>query len=859
MKKCNGLLLAVLSVVVVTGARAQRVDEPQSTNQRLPATDCNSTPVGCSTVTGSNAGNATWDGTGANPYSQSDDMSTIRTRGNPEQMSPAVPTVQPQVQPNRLDQNPRTASSERVSLPPDPPTEFQNFVAASTGERLAVYGSSLFRYVPSTFAPDDHAPVPAGYVLGPGDELNVRIWGQVNYAGRLVVDREGVVYIPQVGPVAVAGLPFSAVDGKMRSAVGRVFRNFDLSADMGRLHAIQIYVAGAARRPGAYTVSSLSTLVNALFATGGPGPQGSLRHVLLKRTGQTVSDFDLYTMLLHGDTSKDLRLQPEDVLFIPPAGPQAAILGSVRVPAIYELREGETIADLLQMAGGKSTVASDARLSIDRLEEAGGRGTLEVKAAGGGLSSQVRDGDIIRVFSTVPTYQKTVTLRGNLANPGRFAWKEGLRLADLIPDQGSLMTRNYWWKRSHLGLPAPEFEPWVQAPGALLEDLKITSSTGTSPATTGLDGNSQNQSLAVQSAQAGTDPNPRNRGGAELTPQLRLQQQQAQILERTEIQVTEPGMNWDYAVVERTDPKTLQTQLLPFNLGKLVLEHDGSQNLALEPGDVVTIFSTNDVRSQADRQIRYVLLEGEVGHAGYYSVHPGESLRDIVARAGGVSSKAYLFGSEFTRVSTQKQQQQRIDEYVQSVSADAESGSQALLLSPSTNPNATANAASAQLATQQMVARLSKLKATGRIVLPFEPYAAGLDAIPNLPLENGDRFIVPSRPDTVSVVGAVYDQNAFVYAPKHTVGYYLNLAGGASRNADPKHAFVIRADGSVVSRMHMNGKGFFKASFEDQPMYAGDTIVVPDKTLHPTALRNFLDWSQIFSQLALGAAAIRVL
>ena len=238
--------------------------------------------------------------------------------------------------------------TQRV-LPPEPLTEFQKFTASTTGQILPIFGMDLFRRVPSTFAPLDMTPVPSDYVIGPGDELRLRAWGQLNFQANVRVDRTGDIYLPQVGPVHVAGLPFSELDPHLREAIGRVFHNFDLTVDVGQIRAIQVYVAGEARRPGVYTVSSLSTLVDALFTSGGPSIQGSLRHIELRRGSEVVTDFDLYGLLVHGDKSKDVKLLSGDVIFIPSAGAQVAITGSVRNPAIYEMRANETLADLLRM------------------------------------------------------------------------------------------------------------------------------------------------------------------------------------------------------------------------------------------------------------------------------------------------------------------------------------------------------------------------------------------------------------------------------------------------------------------------------------------------------------------------------
>jgi protein involved in polysaccharide export with SLBB domain len=325
------------------------------------------------------------------------------------------------------------------------------------------------------------------------------------------------------------------------------------------------------------------------------------------------------------------------------------------------------------------------------------------------------------------------------------------------------------------------------------------------------------------------------------------------------IRLPESQIDWDYAVIERVDPKSLVPSLIPFDLGKLILDQDGSQNLALEPGDTVTIFSQSDIRVPLDRQVKYVDLEGEVVHSGFYSISPGETLQDVVRRAGGLTSRAYLYGSEFTRESARILQQQRLDEYVRNLSVDAEQGTQALAVSVNGSGSAVGDVAASRAATEAMITRLSQVRSTGRIVLRFQPSSSTEDDIPAISLENGDKFVVPYAPANVNVVGAVYDQNSYAYERGRTLGYYLQLAGGTNRNADWRHAFLIRADGSVVSRNHSGGSGLWRVSFEGLKLNPGDTIIVPDKTIRPTALRGFLDWSQIFSQLALGAAAINVL
>ncbi len=766
---------------------------------------------------------------------------------------------------------------EELKLAPQPLTEFQKFVAATTAQILPIYGENLFRSVPSTFAPINMAPVPPDYVIGPGDELRIRVWGQINTQANVRVDRSGDIYLPQVGPIHVAGLPFSGLDAHLREAVGRVFKNFDLTVDVGQIRAIQVYVTGEARRPGVYTVSSLSTLVNALFASGGPSVEGSLRRIEVRRNGTVITTFDFYRLLIDGDKSKDVKLLDGDVIFIPPVGAQAAVTGSVDNPGIYELRNDETLGQLLADAGGASEVAAEARVSIERVDEHRNRYAMEVNYDAAGMASPVMDGDLIRVFSIVPMFQKTVTLRGNTANPGRFAWRAGMRISDLIPDKDSLLTRNYWWRRAQLGLPAPEFEPVPslaalrQPPGDYPVSISLVAHPG-AMAATGQENQAGTQPDDMAAAQSAAGTQPENSGAQQDRP-LNAQQLGSETslasaestvpgqtnlsAQRTTVQLPAPDIDWNYAVVDRIDPETLKTTLIPFDLGKLVLEHDASQNLELEPGDIVTIFSDADIRVPIAQQTKLVRLEGEFVHAGIYTVRPGETLRQLVERAGGLTANAYLYGSEFTRESTRLMQQARIDEYVQSMNLSIQRGALELVAAPVASARDVGSSAAAVGMERDLLASLRQIRATGRIVLQFKPGSAGVDSLPNISMENGDRFVVPPAPSNVNVVGAVYDQNSFLYTQGLRVGAYLHLAGGPNKDADRKQEFIIRADGEVIS--YAMSKGLWGNDFDDLRMNPGDTIVVPDKTLKPSAMRGLLDWTQLFSQYALGAAAISVI
>jgi protein involved in polysaccharide export with SLBB domain len=776
------------------------------------------------------------------------------------------------------------AAAQQPPAPPEPLTEYQKFVASTTGLILPVYAADLFRRIPSTFAPLNMAPVPSDYVVGPDDELRIRVWGQVNLQANVRVDRSGEIYLPQVGQVHVAGLAFSALDAHLREAVGRVYRNFDLTVDLGQIRAIQIYVSGQARRPGVYTVSSLSTLVDALFSSGGPSVEGSLRAIELRRNGAVVTHFDLYDLLIRGDKTKDARLLPGDVIYIPAVGPQAAVFGSVHNPGIYELLPQESLGAALTDAGGVSTVAAEARVSIERIDEHRDRHAMEVGYDASDMAASLNDGDMIRVYSIVPRYQKTVTLRGNIANAGRFAWHQGMHLSELIPDKESLLTRDYWWRRAQMGLPAPEFEP---VPG--FADMRqpednhpITlpqraqgqgTGNGMQPGLEpGQAGSAQDQ-YGSQSANNAQDQSAQGQNGLAQNQPLSAQQRggssalagtqtnsstqfQAQG-PRTDVRLPAPDIDWDYAVIERLNSETLKTELIAFDLGKLVLAHDAAQDLALEPGDIVSIFSEADIRVPVAEETKLIRLDGEFVHAGIYSAQPGETLRHLVERAGGLTPNAYLYGSQFTRESTRAMQQARIDEYVQNLSLAIQHGVISLAASTAVTAQAQASGASAQNSTQDLLASLRQIRATGRIVLAFHPDSSGEAGIPDIALEDGDRFIVPHLPATVNVVGAVYDQNAFLFKASSRTGTYLHQAGGPNRYADKRREFVIRADGEVVSRDMIRDS--WGNAFDSLQVYPGDTIVVPEKILKPSSMQGFVNWSQMFSQFALGAAALDVI
>jgi polysaccharide biosynthesis/export protein len=820
-------------------------------------------------------------GTDTEPGAQQQQQQTA----NPPYGATPTTTTNPrgQIGTRQIDNtNPQTMNQRRQTtpyLPPEPPTEFQRMVAATTGRQLPIFGASIFGgSTPSTFAPVLDIPVTPDYVIGPGDELRLQIWGQVNQQGSFIVDRTGAISVPQMGTIHVAGQRYDRLGDYLRTEFSRVYRNFNLNVSMGQLRSIQVFVVGQARRPGSYTISSLSTLLNALFASGGPMATGSLRDIQVRRGAQTVVHFDFYDLLLRGDKSKDVPLSPGDVIFIPAVGPQVALLGSVNNPGIYELKKdaaGTSVADLLDLGGGRTSIAAGTDVRLERIVDRSVLTLTDVDLSKP-ETTLLQNGDIVSVDSVVNRFRNAVTLRGNVANPGRYVWHAGMRISDLIPDKDSLLTRNYWERRAQLG-QLPES---YQAPTATSTANGMQASTFTAQGT-----QARNQQEMVQqgqqlSVQQGVQPNLQQ---SALQAQQQGQQQGVQqstaadfsarrgatqsgpggstmasaltasnqlFTTKTNLILSAPDIDWTYAVIERQSATDLTTKLIPFNLGKVILDKDQAQNLELLPGDVVTIFSTSDLRVATAQQTRIVRLEGEFASAGMYSVLPGETLRQLLKRAGGFTQDAYLYGSEFTRESTRRVEEQRLNEYADELEAQVAVETQGLAQRAVSDRDQAAAAAAGSSA-RSAVARLRQIEPQGRIVLQLMPDSQGIDEIPDIALEDGDRFVVPRAPSSVNVEGQVYSANAFVFERGKRVKDYLKMAGGPGRNADAKRAFVLRADGSVFSDQYGN--------LQKATMFPGDTLVMPMKVTQTAYLRNLVDIATIVGQFGLGIAAINVL
>ncbi len=717
-----------------------------------------------------------------------------------DEVEEAAPVAEPRVRDGqRRDSGERTVAPPRVPVP----TEFQKFILDSTGKLLPLFGEDFFKNAPSTFAPLGNTPVPNDYVLGPGDELMIRGWGSIDIDYRAKVDRNGRISIPSVGSVVLAGVPAGDAEALIRGAISRLYKGVTINVNFGQLRAITVYVVGQAKRPGTYTVSSLSTLVTAVFASGGPNGNGSMRRVQVKRGGQVVAELDLYAFIAKGDKSADIKLRDGDTIFIPSALGHAALVGKVNNSAIYELKSGQdTVESLLAYAGGMPVVADPRRAFLERIDASKSqpRSVEQFALDAAGLRRTLKNGDVVNVTSITPDFSNGVVLRGNVDQAVRAPFKPGMRISDLIPNKEYLISR----------------------------------------------GSIQRQNNALSSGE-NDKPTRENAEG---------------IAARIGGLIDE--INWEYAVVERVNRQELTVSLIPFNLGNVFSDPAGSDNIVLQPGDTVTIFSQQDVAVPMDRRRVFVRVEGEVGRPGVYQMGAGESLQALLSRAGGTTHNAYLFGTAFYRQQVRKEQEENLEKAAQRLEAQLRATSSKAAANARAMTSVEAQAAQmereAQLdAGREAIARFRQLRPTGRIAFGLDPNDTAFARLPRLKLENGDRLVVPARPEFVHVFGAVNAEASPLWRPRSRVGDYLKIAG-LTADADVENVIVMRVDGSVVAK---DSSKWFLGSIKGLEVMPGDSIVVPEKSDRETGWSKFTrgtrEWAQIFANFGLGAAALKVL
>jgi protein involved in polysaccharide export with SLBB domain len=724
--------------------------------------------------------------------------------------------------------------------------------------RLHQFGYDFFRNSQTVTSSLDNLPVGSDYIIGPGDSLRIDLWGGVQARFDANVDRNGEILIPKIGSVKVWGLSYEQVKDVINKAISRVYKNYDLNVTLGKLRTIQVYVVGEVKWPGTYRVSSMATAINALSAAGGPSLNGSLRKISLLRGGKVVQQVDLYDMFLSGDRSKDVRLENGDTLFVPVIGPVVAVAGEVKRPGIYELKERTTIPQVLEISGGITAAGDTGRIQVERIEGNSARIALDYEPKGNTLAADlasvaVADRDMIKVFPVSEAVRKVVSLRGNVARPGEYQFKAGMRVTDVIPSFAALLPDSYLDAAEVRRLVPPDMHQEILSfslrkalTGDAAENLPLQEQDSVKvfsrwemqeKPTVSINGQVVNPGtyafyprMTVRDLLTAAGSLKRNAflGNAELT---RI------TVENGKAKATRIGIDLGSAIVG-----------------------DPQQNLELQPDDVLIVRGIADWLEATDR---FVTLRGEVKYPGVYSITKGERLSAVIARAGGFSDKAYLKGARFTRKAVQESQQKRMDEVIARTEKDIlqKQGELAALSASKEELEATKAALEGLL---KGLEKLRTIKAEGRVVIHLAPLNEMEKSPYDLELQGGDALEIPQTPSVVSVMGQVYNQTALVYMPSKNVGFYLKKSGGPTREAEEDEMYLIKADGSVVSRQQSSAgirwdedaRSWTFGGFMSTAMDPGDTLVIPQRLERIAWMRDIKDITTILSQIALTAGVI---
>lgn len=791
---------------------------------------------------------------------------------------------------------------------------------------LVPFGYELFAGAPTTFEPIHDIPVSSDYILGPGDVVKVHLYGKESQEHELAIDAEGGVYFPGLGPMEIAGLSFEEAKIKLRDTVAQRMIGVKASVSMGELRSIRVFVLGEAYVPGSYVVSSLSTITNALVLSGGIAETGSLRSIQLKRKGQIVQELDLYKMLLEGDNTNDVSLRSGDVVFIPPVGATVGIDGEVRRPAIYELKSGETIEDLVRFSGNMKPSAYPAASSLERIGDDQVRTVIDVDVSVGSSTIEVENGDILSIPSILDKVRETVTVKGNVYRPGARNWKPELRVTDVIrsvddlrpgSDLRYVLIKRYSEPQGKLEVLSLRLDMALEDPasshnkyledndelyvftlypvGAVDESKLVASYPDNFPPGYLGEGNGDvpedsealeqvsiegpNEFLAsqadtpralLQPRTISTKPVASAIGGNEVAdrelimPQIieELRVQAGIGLPSREVEVTGPvrfpgiyplvdGMTVEdliYAsggLTEKAFQLSAEVNRTDFSNESLRMQQRFELSLA-DGEDLRFLFQSRDVL-----QIRvipewaekaFVTLHGEVRFPGRYPVHKDDTLRDVLKRAGGVTRYAYVPGAVFTRIELQMQQQARLEEMQRRLAEDI---AKAQLIGEETGKF------SRDVGTaQKLLGQLQKTPALGRLVIDLEK-VVNEDPDYKIILQDGDELVVPPRRNSVTIIGEVQLPISQVYEPGLGHWDYIDRSGGTTNKADEERIYVIKANGGVTNPENSNW--FANKRSQINP---GDTIVVPLNADRLDQLVLWRDVSQIFYQIALGAAAV---
>ncbi len=725
-------------------------------------------------------------------------------------------------------------------------------------DALEPFGYDLFEAEEGGgFEPVTTGPVPPDYVLGPGDSIRVQLYGNKSGIYEYEVTRDGILNLPELGPVTVAGLSFSEFRKDVNRRVEQMLLGTQVSVTMGRLRNIQVFVLGDVNRPGSYLVSGLGTIGSALNRSGGISRVGTLRDIQLKRGGKTVARFDLYDALLQGDTSGDRRLQSGDAIFVPPIGVQVSVSGAVKRPAVYELRGPTTIGDAIQIAGGLS---SDAYPKGARLERIEGNKERRVLSLDLGKPEDAKTvafaGDVLFIPQILPQFEETVTLVGHVHRPGPYQWRTGMRLSDLIgselalqpgADSGYILIRREDAKTRNVSAMSANLRDALANPDApdnlrlqardtvhvfnlafgrqrvidsLLRELKLQGRSGEPYREVSVSG--EIKAPGTYPLEPGMQVNDLVRAGGDLSEQAY-------------------ALKAEIARYEVVDGEFRNTQVIDVNLDG-ALHGDESANLVLSEHDNLRISQIPDWDT-----LWTISLDGEVKFPGEYRIRKGETLGQVLERAGGLTDSSFAEGSIFLRDSLRQREQEQIEILTQRLEAD---------LTSLSLQNADTTGSDTLETGQQLLTQLRATEAIGRLVIDLEQLAtrsANRTLVSDVELRDGDKLLVPKRAQEITVIGETQQNTSHLFQEGLSRDDYIEMSGGLTRRADKRLIYVVRASGAVLAG---NRSRWLGRSGQGE-IQAGDTIVVPLDTDRVRPIKFWGDVTQILYQAAIAVAAIK--
>ncbi|MBD3345591.1 MAG: hypothetical protein GF401_11065 [Chitinivibrionales bacterium] len=681
-------------------------------------------------------------------------------------------------------------------------------------DSLHIFGHDVFKKSRrSSFSSDDFISVPASYPVSVGDEVIIKLWGRINEEHKVVVDRDGRINIPHMGPVSVAGLPFSAMQKNIIDRVQSI-EGVQASVTMGELRSIQIFCMGEVESPGMYTVGALTNVTSALFAAGGPTKNGSLRHIELKRNGKRIKKLDFYNFLLSGNNYTNLRLKSGDVVFVPTVNKMAAIAGNVRQSALYEINDNTSLKDFIGLAGGMTPAAWTNKIQVERYSDNQYQIVLDLHTESGSALPEfaIQDGDIVKIFPIVVKDHNVVYLAGNVSRPGKYELTEGMKINSILGSYDLLLSGTYFEYAVIKRFEPPTFQESI-IPfnlSRVLEDTTVTDNIFLKPKDEiyvfHRDFFEPDRKVAI--------------GGAVTNPDDYL------LLENMTVRdliIQAGGLSEDASpergeLYRRTfDQANVTTQKIEFCV-QCALDDDPEHNFELNKLDRVFIRSKRGWEEE-----KKVTLAGEFIYPGTYVLLEGETLGQLIRRAGGFSRNAYLTAAVFTRESVREREKEKTDEYARMLEMD--------IMKFTGEMASKEKGAEAQALLQQQLANLEKLKAVkplGRVVINLTN-PAGYE---HFMLEGSDSLYIPKDISTVSVIGEVYNPSTFKLDNKlHTTRYYIQLAGGYKEHADKRNTYVIKANGTVLTQKMTNVN-----RYELEP---GDAVVVPQRIKYVSGFKVF--------------------